>query len=322
MKLRFTLRQLEYFVAVGKNGSIAKAAEKVNVSSPSISAAITQLEEEFGILLFARKHAHGLILTQAGKQFMEQALKVLQEAGSMNKLATNLSGNVQGQLNIGCLLTFAQMLVPGLRRTFEERFPEVNVKQYELDQLAIFDQLRQAGIDLAITYDLDIPQDIKFVPLVELPPYAMMHSAHPLAQRSSVSIEELNQYPMVMLNLPHSTEYFMSLYQAHKVEPKIVETTRDMAVVRSMVANGFGYSLGNLRPFNDLSPDGQPIRFTPISGDVRSLNLGIAMVEGADRVLTVSTFAKHCFEFITNSKVIKNGNPRGPNSASHQSRKY
>jgi DNA-binding transcriptional LysR family regulator len=60
MVLRFTLRQLEYFVAVGEAGSIAKAAEQVNVSAPSISASIAQLEAEFGVQLFVRKHSHAL----------------------------------------------------------------------------------------------------------------------------------------------------------------------------------------------------------------------------------------------------------------------
>ena len=63
MPLRFTLRQLEYLVAVGEAGSVAKAAEQTNVSSPSISAAISQLEQEFGIQLFIRQHAQGLSLT-------------------------------------------------------------------------------------------------------------------------------------------------------------------------------------------------------------------------------------------------------------------
>ncbi|NOR30503.1 MAG: LysR family transcriptional regulator, partial [Sulfitobacter sp.] len=80
MPLRFTLRQLEYFVAVGELGSIAQAAEKVNVSSPSISAAITQLEKEFGLPLFVRQHAQGLSLTQAGRRMMEQATHILQES--------------------------------------------------------------------------------------------------------------------------------------------------------------------------------------------------------------------------------------------------
>ncbi len=57
MALRFTLRQLEYLVAVGETGSIAAASERVKVSSPSISAAISQLEQEFGLQLFVRRHA-------------------------------------------------------------------------------------------------------------------------------------------------------------------------------------------------------------------------------------------------------------------------
>ena len=71
--LRFTLRQLEYFIAVGEMGSIALAAEKVNVSSPSISAAITQLEQEYGLPLFVRQHAQGLSLTLAGREMYKQA---------------------------------------------------------------------------------------------------------------------------------------------------------------------------------------------------------------------------------------------------------
>ena len=311
MTLRFTLRQLEYFVAVGEEGSIAKASDKVNVSSPSISSAISQLENEFGILLFVRKHAHGLMLTQAGRQFMIQSHSVLHEANAMNKLATTLSGNVQGPLNIGCLLTFAQMLVPGLRRVFEERFPLVQVSQFELDQMAIFDQLRHARLDLALTYDLDIPQDIAFSPLIELPPYAMMPKDHPLAHLPTVSVDELKEHPMVMLNLPHSTDYFRSLFSALGVEPKIVERTRDMAVLRSLVANGYGYSLANLLPLNHQSPDGRPLKFIPISGPVRKLQLGIVMIEGADRVLTVSTFVKHCRDYIVNGNLGRNTNNEG-----------
>lgn len=64
MPLRITLRQLEYFVAVGECGSIAQAAERLNISSPSISTAISQLEAEFGLQLFIRRHAYGLSLTQ------------------------------------------------------------------------------------------------------------------------------------------------------------------------------------------------------------------------------------------------------------------
>ena len=106
MPLRFTLRQLEYFIAVGECGSIALASERVNVSSPSISAAISQLEAEFGLPLFVRKHAHGLSLTQGGLRFIEQARLVLTEAARLSDLANDITGKVRGPLHVGCLLTF------------------------------------------------------------------------------------------------------------------------------------------------------------------------------------------------------------------------
>ena len=304
MALRYTLRQLEYFVAVGDEGSIVSASRKVNVSSPSISAAVTQLEDEFGLRLFVRKHAHGLTLTPAGREFMVQAQKVLQEAAAMNKLADRLSGNVQGQLKVGCLLTFAQIIVPSLRRDFEVQFPQVQVSQAELDQLAIFEQLRRAQIDVALTYDLDIPGDISFIPLVQLPPYAMLDESHALAHRSEVSLVDLQKHPMVLLDLPHSSEYFLSLFDEHGVRPEIVERTKDMAVLRSLVANGFGYSIANIRPLNDMAPDGKPLKFLPLAETARPMNLGLALVDEVANSLTVQTFVEHCKHSISASTLF------------------
>ena len=73
MALRFTFRQLEYLVAVGEAGSIAAAAARINVSSPSISAAIAQLEAEFGVQIFIRHHRTHRVARAATKlRFMVQ----------------------------------------------------------------------------------------------------------------------------------------------------------------------------------------------------------------------------------------------------------
>lgn len=303
MPLRFTLRQLEYFVAVGEAGSIALASEMVNVSSPSISAAVSQLEKEFGLQLFVRKHAHGLSLTQAGRQFMVQAKIVLHETGALNRLADNISGFVQGPLAVGCLLTFAQMVVPGLRREFENRYPEVSVSQVERDQTALIEMLRRADIDVALTYDLDIPTDLTFLPLAELPPYALFGENHPLADRPSVSISDLKEHPMVLLDLPLSSEYFLSFFAGSGAKPKIAERTRDMAVLHSLVANGFGYSILNVRLLSDTAPDGRKLKYVPLSGDVRPLRMGLVTSEGAKNVLTVQAFIDHCHENIAGKNI-------------------
>ena len=293
MPLRFTLRQLEYFVAVGEEGSIARASERVNVSSPSISAAISQLEEEFGLSLFVRKHAHGLSLTQAGRQFMDQAKRVLSETEALTRLAGDISGIVQGPLNVGCLLTFAQMLFPAIRRQFEDRYPGTRVRQVEADQLSLIEQLRRAEIDLALSYDLEIPPDLEFLPLRSLPPYAMVPGGHALAEAPDVAIEALIDLPMILLDLPLSSDYFLSLFARTGRSPRIVERTRDMAVMRSLVANGFGYALANIRPNSDLAPDGRPLGFVPLAGDHRSLRLGLIFPKGALKVLSVNAFVAH-----------------------------
>ncbi|MET4130099.1 LysR family transcriptional regulator [Roseovarius sp. MBR-6] len=281
--LRYTLRQLEYFVAVGEAGSIARAAERINVSSPSISAAIAQLEAEFGLALFVRQHAQGLSLTQAGRQMLEQAQIVLREAGALCDIAGDISGVARGPLALGCLLTFAQLVVPMMRRAFEAAYPEVRLRQVEMNQLELFSALRRSEIDLALTYDLALPADLQFTAIAKLMPIALMGAAHPLAERASVTLDDLKDHPMVLLDLPLSAEYFLSFFEVIGARPLIAERTRDMAVMRSLVANGFGYSIANVRPLSDVSPDGNPVRTVPIEGHVRALRMGFLTAQDVGR---------------------------------------
>lgn len=303
MPLRFTLRQLEYFVAVGESGSIALASEKLHVSSPSISAAIAQLEAEFGLQLFVRHHARGLALTQAGRQLKAKAAQVLAETEAMNRLAGEIAGQVRGSLTIGCLLTFAQILVPRLRRGFEDANPQVTIRQYEMNQQQIFDGLRAGEIDVALSYDLAIPDDLVFQPLVSLPPYVLFPEDHPLSTVPEVTPLMLQDHPMVLLDLPLSADYFLSFFRLAGVTPQIAERTRDMAVMRSLVANGYGYSIANIRPLNDLAPDGRRLRYVPLKGPVAPMMLGVLMARAATTVLTVSAFVDHCRAAVTEASV-------------------
>lgn len=298
MALRFTLRQLEYLVAVGETGSIAAASDRVNVSSPSISAAIAQLEQEFGLQLFVRRHAQGLSLTQGGRQFVDEARAVLAAAARLNELANQITGQVRGPLSVGCLVTFAQVVLPRLRRGFVARHPAVEFRQFERHQAEIFEGLRQARLDVALTYDLDIPADLDFVPLVRLPPYALFAPDHPLAGQHFVTPQDLAPYPMVLLDLPFSTDYFLEVFRPHGLRPNVVERTRDMGVMRAMVANGFGYSIANISPQSDLAPDGQRLRHVPLRG-ADPLRLGLVLAEGARAALTIRAFIDHCRAEVT-----------------------
>ncbi|WP_112500608.1 LysR substrate-binding domain-containing protein [Agrobacterium sp. lyk4-40-TYG-31] len=305
MPLRFTLRQLEYFVAVGEAGSIAKASEQVNVSPPSISASIAQLEAEFGIELFVRKHSHGLSLTPGGRVFLKEARRLLSDADALHDVAGDISDKVRGPLSIGCLLTFAQLVLPALRRSFEKQHPDVRIRQFERNQSQLLEMLLRGEIDVALTYDLEVSQDIAFEPLMPLPPYVMLPEGHRLSGRDIVMPEELANDPMILLDLPFSREYFLSAFRDKGIRPNIAERTSDIAMMRSMVANGFGYGIANMRPLNTLSPDGKPLVFIPLGGELRPLIMGVALPNAEHRTQAVEAFIKHCRNFVGEQGVIR-----------------
>jgi DNA-binding transcriptional LysR family regulator len=294
MQTRFTLRQLEYLVAVGRCGGVSLAAEQLNVSAPSISTAIQQLETELGLALFVRKHAHGMSPSQSGREIIREAETVLASARRLTELANTHTGAVRGELRVGCLLTFAQIVVPQLRRSFLAKHAGVDFRQFELHQAGLIDGLRGASLDAALTYDLAIPADLEFLELAVLPPFAVFSERHELARRKTLAMKDLADQPLILLDLPLSADYFLSLFSAAGLKPRIAERTRDLAVAQSLVANDFGYSIGNFRPVSDLSPDGRRLCFVPLTGAVKPLRMGILCASGSRSSLTIRAFIDHC----------------------------
>jgi DNA-binding transcriptional LysR family regulator len=299
MALRVTLRQLEYLVAVGESGSIAQAAGRLHVSAPSISTAISQLEAELGVQLFLRRHAQGLALTPGGHRVMEAAKDALRQAERVLVLAADLQSSLSGPLAIGCLSSFAALVLPELRARFEAHHPDVRIRQVEDDHAHLMDGLREGRLDLGLTYDLEVPAGIRFEPLAPIRPHVILPPDHPLADRPAVTPADLAGHPMVLLDLPGSTGYFLSAFEAAGLSPRIAARTRDMALARSLVANGFGFLLVNVRPLSDLAPDGKRIVYRPLSGGPRALRMGLARLDGLHRTRVVEAFEAHCRQLVT-----------------------
>ena len=294
MPIRFTFRQVEYFVAVGAYGSIAAASERINVSPPSISTAISQLEAEFGVELFVRQHAQGLSLTPGGRRFYAAAKSLLESAGALHDVANDISEQVRGPITVGCLVTLAPFVLPELRRGFEEGNPEADFRQEEAHQAELILMLRRADIDIAITYDLEMPQDVGFEPLLDLPPHALFSPDHPMAKKESVTLKTLSKLPMILLDLPLSREYFLSLFQVEGLRPLIAERTQHLPMLRSLVANGFGYGLLNVPSMNSQAPDGKAISYVRVAGDLRPMSLGLMTMRADRKSRILTAFEEHC----------------------------
>jgi DNA-binding transcriptional LysR family regulator len=236
--MRYTLRQLEYFVAVGETGSITLASEQVNISQPSVSTAISHLEKELGVHLFIRHHAQGLSLTAVGRSLLHEAKSILAQAEGLYTLASDANGRVRGTLSVGCMVTLAPMLAPELSHSFTAAFPDTQIRHVEGDHERLFEGLRRAEIDIAIMYDLQGAEDIAFSPLTRLPPYVLLGEAHPLARHPALTLKELVQHPFILLDLPLSREYFLGMFMSEGLTPLVATRSAHQEVVRTMVANG------------------------------------------------------------------------------------
>ncbi|NNM71777.1 LysR family transcriptional regulator [Enterovirga aerilata] len=301
--MRYTFRQLEYFIAAGESGSITQASERVHISPPSISTAIAHLEKELGVKLFIRHHAQGLSLTPVGRDLLREAKKLIAQAEGLYAVASESDGQVRGRLSVGCMVTLAPMIAPELSHSFEAAFPATQIHHIEADQEQLLEGLRRSEIDLAITYDLDIPGDILFSPLAELPPHVVLSEAHPLAKHAALTLKDLESEPLILLDLPLSREYFLGLFMKEGVTPLIGRRSAHQEVVRTMVANGYGYSLFNVRPRSDFALDGRRLVRVRLAGDHRPMVVGTAIPKELQPSRLIRAFEAHCRSFISDSYI-------------------
>ncbi|MGQ4273921.1 LysR family transcriptional regulator [Terrihabitans sp. B22-R8] len=301
--MRYTLRQLEYFIAAGETGSITLASERIHISQPSISTAISHLERELGAQLFVRHHAQGLSLTPTGRLLLQEAKRLVEQAEGLYALASEASTLVRGRLNVGCFITLAPMVMPELTHSFTTAFPSTQIKQAEDSQEALLDALRRAEIDIAITYDLQIPDEMAFEPLVSLPPYVWVGEGHPLAGQTATTLDELAELPLILLDLPVSRDYFFALFLKEGLEPNIAARTTYQEVVRTMVANGYGYALANIRPRSDMALDGRRIVGLRLSGEHRPMRIGLATLKDFRKSRLVEAFENHCRSYISDNYI-------------------
>ncbi len=144
-----SLIQMEYAVAVDTYRNFVKAAEKCFVTQPTLSMQLKKMEEELKMILFDRSR-QPVIPTDAGKEIIEQARLVLQEAKKVNRMAKELKNQLNGELRIGVIPTIAPYLLPLFAGEYKHQYPEVHMKVEELITERIEDQLRKDLLDVGI----------------------------------------------------------------------------------------------------------------------------------------------------------------------------
>lgn len=292
--MTYTLRQLRYFVAAAEAGSVTAAARACHVAQPSVSTALGQLEDALGVQLFIRHHAQGLSMTPAGRRLVGDARSLLSHAEGLRATARGLGEGLAGTLDVGCFVTFAPFVLPGLLSAFTAAHPDIRVTIHESDLKGLHEGLRAGRHELALTYYLS--EDVAFEPLAEVPVHVLLPKGHALAGRARIPLARLATEPMILLSLPRSRAYFLSIFHAHGLEPRVAYETPSFEMVRSLVGNGHGYALMHSRPASEETLDGKPLIYRRIAEPLVPMRLGLARMPDVRPTRMAEAFTAICLD--------------------------
>jgi DNA-binding transcriptional LysR family regulator len=308
--MQFTLRQIELFVAVCDAGSISGAAQREHIAQSAVSTAIQNLEAVLGVSLFVRNHAIGVHPTPAGRELLGQARLLLATAQEIEAFGASRATGVTGNVPIGFLVTLAPILMAPIIRSFEAAFPGAHLVCREGDQEQLVAWLRTGEIGLAVSYDIAVPDDLRFSSITRVPPRVLIARDHPLAGAQSVIPVDLVDQPLVLLDLPGSSEYFLNLFTAEGLRPKIAYRSRNIDVVRSLVAQGLGYSIVNFHALGNF-PESAGLASIPLFGCRHVLSLGTLTVAEQRLPAAITAARDHIADWLLRSGYSQDGKDSG-----------
>lgn len=275
--MSFTLRQVEYFVAVAETGRLNAAAARCHVSQAGIALAMTELERHLGVQLLVRRKAKGVMLTPAGQRLLADARALLGQAEELRASAQAAGGGLSGSLRAGFFTSLAPLLVPPLLDTFAAEHPFLHLEFVEDTHAELQRLLLDGALEIALLYDRDLHPDVQRRVIRTLQPYVLLAADHPSAGQDSVSLRELADDHLIRVDLPpilHS-----SLHQLRQVPVRY--QTGNAELVRCLVGRGLGYAILAQRPPTDLTYEGRCVVALPIADDVPDVSIVLGYPRGA-----------------------------------------
>jgi len=199
----FTLRQLQYIVAVAEELSFRRAASRCNVSQPSLSAQLAQVEDALGVQLFERAQKRVLV-TRVGQELVQRARAVLREADETVSMARRSSDPLSGTLRVGIIPTISPYLLPGVAPRLRSRLPRLRIAWREEKTDTLMSELSDGQIDAAVVaLEANIGDVVEDVIATD-PFFVVTLPEHPLAKKKAPLREaDLRAYDLLLLDDGH-----------------------------------------------------------------------------------------------------------------------
>lgn len=238
-----TLQQLIYFHTACRHGNLSRAAEELHVSQPSVSAAIKNLENEFGVILI-RRRSTGFVLTEEGETLRELAQGLISHAERVTAVMAQ-SGNERRTVRLGMPPMAGAILLPRIYAEFCAANPEVELSTVESGRGGLLEQLDDNRLDVAFLAHAEaFPPQYQSVPVTQYETVCCVSPDHPLAGETVIRVPQLKDRPLVFFSKGFfQNERIGALCAQAGVEPLVMHTSSQLSTVtqliRSNIAAGF-----------------------------------------------------------------------------------
>ena len=281
--MAFTLRQLQYFIAVAEEGTVSGAAQTLSISQSAVTDAIKELESDLGVTLFER-HRRGLTITHKGHQFYRHANRILGNVQDARRsFAADEPAAAPSQLSLGVTSLVAGYVLSDLLARFRRAYPGVNVSAIEdngdyLEHLLIGGELDVAVMVISNLRDRNALQ----AEIFETSPYRLwLPLGHRLAAADSIELGDIASEPLIMLTVDETEENTGKLLSALGTRLNVAFRTRSVEAVRSLVATGAGIALLPDLVYRPWSLEGDRIESRDISGTLPVVQVGMVWRRGS-----------------------------------------
>ena len=238
-----TLTDLRYIVALARERHFGRAADKCNVSQPTLSVSVKKLEDELGVALFERGVGE-VRLTAIGEPIVQQAERVLAEAARVSELAASGKDPLVGPLRLGVIYTIGPYLLPTLVPILRERAPKMPLIISEGYTEKLIERLKSGSLDVLV---LALP--VSEPGIVAQPVYdeafrVLVPADHPWGKHKTIEPAQLLQEPLLMLGAGNCfRDQVLDLCSLASGESPHVLESSSLETIRYMVASGVGVTV-------------------------------------------------------------------------------
>ena len=247
------IEQLQYFKTVATMQHMTRAAEVLAISQPALSKSIASIEQQLGVPLFNRE-GRSIYLNRFGELFLQSVDIILEEYERIREEFEDIVRPGSGEVSFGFIHTLGMEIVPELIAATTKQFPNMQFSLTQATSLNLLKRLEEGAIDLCLSQKIESKMiDIETEELFVEELFVIVPMTHPLANQTSVKLEEVKNEPFIAIKKGNSLRHLVDeIFLDAGIELKTTFAAEEMHTVAGFVSAGMGISMiPNIKGLDD-----------------------------------------------------------------------